>query len=184
MGIVLSEVLMNVNQRLSLIHEREGVIRVALWFPSLAGSAWALRIERGGFIIPPIARRVMTAPGFKPGFRGQREIVILRSGFFSVRHRRTRRILRDAERRDLFPCYPDVACLLRESLSDTDFAMMGLRAVVALHSPIYVGRGQSYRLAADNGGGGRRINAFREDDDREWARSMGFAFEAQTKVLR
>lgn len=62
--------------------------------------------------------------------------------------------------------------------------MMGLRAVVALHSPIYVGRGQSYRLAADNGGGGRHINAFREDDDREWARSMGFAFEAQTKVLR
>lgn len=172
---------MNQNQTIYAIQTRSDVIRISLWLPSLPGPAWLSRIDRGEFNISPTARRIMTSPGFRPGCRGKKEIVVLRSDCFSIRHRRTRRIFRDALRRGLSVTYPGLACLLQESLTNEDFASMNLSTLVVAHPPIYIARAQGFRLAVSNNVFGKYLNAFCEDEDKEWGKDVGFVFEESRK---
>ncbi len=91
---------------------------------------------------------------------------------FSDDDRVTSNIRQEAVRRGLETPNPEVACLLRELISDDDLDAMGLWWITAMHEPIEDSGGVPLLLALDRGW--LYADYVRLDD--RWNSEYGFAF--------
>lgn len=160
--------------------EQDGVIYLSVTSDGTTGPQWIERLEGKGFRIGDYAKSVLRSPDFKSTSGVTTEIAILKGMLFEGNDRITKKIRAEADKRKLTKPNAEVACLIRENLSDEEIEAMGLWWIVAMHEPIK-DVGALILLSANRDGEGRWLSANWGDPDRRWDRGFGFAFVVSHK---
>ncbi len=156
--------------------EADGVVTFSVTSDGTNGKAWIKRLEENGLRVGDYAKRMLGSAAFRPTMGVATQISVLKGELFADNDRVTRNIRTEADRRKLEKPNAEVACLIREMLTDQDLEAMGLWYIVAMHEPIDVSGDDPYLLAAHRGGDGRWLSAYHDLPDRRWFRYNGFAF--------
>jgi len=115
---------------------KDGVITLSVTSDGTTGEAWISRLEDRGFKVGRYSKQLLTSKDFKPTKGITTQISILKGELFTDEDRITKNIRSQAEKRKLQKPNPEVACLIREYLSDDDIKSMGLWCLVVMHEPI------------------------------------------------
>jgi len=165
------------SQLLRKWREENGVIRFSVTSDGTTGEEWIARLEARGFRFGKYAKQVLRSTEFGPTSGVTSEIVVLPGVLFKDSERSTGNIRAEAEgRRGLGKPSLEVACLIREMLSDADIEAMGLWWIVVMHESILDSDGGSCLLDVGRDGGGRWLGARYARPGGRWARGDGFAF--------
>lgn len=142
--------------------------------PNLTGKQWIKRLEDKGYKISEYAKYILTSPDFKSN-PGEHKVEIIKST--DVKECPTTREIREyANKKALYVPSPDLACAIRESVSDEDIKDMGLWYIITMHEPIKDSDGDPGLLLAGRGDDGRWLDAYWGKPDGGWGRDFGFAF--------
>ena len=152
-----------------------GLFYVTVTSDGTTGEEWIVRLERKGYRLSDYAKQLLRSEDFVPTSGKTYRIAIMPGRIFSDDDRFTSNVREEAGRRGLEGPNPEVACLLRELLSDDDLEAMGLRWLVVMHEPIVSGGGPDL-LVLGCSDGGRWLGAGCVRPDGRWSRIHGFAF--------
>lgn len=150
-------------------------VKLSLTSTSLTGPEWIKRLESKGFEVGEWANQLLNSPDFKPTSGVTTEIVILKGDLWEDEERMTENIRAEAAKRGLVAPNAEVACLIRELLTDKEIEEMGLRFIVTMHEPIKDFDGDLDLLGADRRGGSW-LYTFDERPLFRWDHGSGFAF--------
>jgi len=156
--------------------EEGGLLYITVTSDGTTGEEWIVRLERRGYRLSDYAEEMLRSEDFVPTSGKTYRIAILPGSLFSDDDRITSNIREEAGRRGLEDPSPEVACLLREFLSDDDLEAMGLWWLAVMHEPIEDSGGVPGLLALGRSGGGRGLGAICDRPGGRWARVFGFAF--------
>jgi hypothetical protein len=156
--------------------EEHGIIYLTVTSDGTTGEEWISRIERKGLRMGRCAKSILCSTAFIPTSGTVYRIAVLKGSLFFDRERRTSNIRTKASKRGFIKPHPEVACLIRDALSDNDINAMGLWHIVAMHDPIRDYNGNPYLLDAYRVGIGCWLDACRISTDGMWGRDYGFAF--------
>jgi len=156
--------------------EKDGVIRFSVTSDGTTGEEWISRLEGKSFRVGDYAKSVLRSRSFKPTSGITYEIAVLKGEFFSDSDRITKTIRKEAKNRKFSTPNAEVACLIREKLSDKELEAMGLYWIVTMHEPIKDSVGDPLLLGADRGGDGSWLGTYYGNPGGRWGRSGGFAF--------
>lgn len=156
--------------------EEDGVIYFEVTSDGTTGPQWIKRLEKRRFKLSKWAKDVLLSPDFKPTNGVTYRIAVLKGTLFTDSDRITRKIRAEADRRKLEKPNAEVACLIREMLSDEDIEAMGLWWIVVFHEPIKDSDGGPGLLGAFRGGGGRWLSTCDGRPGAYWHSAGGFAF--------
>lgn len=156
--------------------EQDDVIYFSVTTDGTTGPQWIERLEKKGFRVSDYAKSVLGSPHFKPTSGVTCEIAILKGMLFEENDRITKKIRVEADKRKLTKPNAEVACLIRENLSDEEIRAMGLTWIVAMHEPIENSDGDPSLLDVDRGDDGRWLSACYGEPGGGWDRGDGFAF--------
>ncbi|HVU06594.1 MAG TPA: hypothetical protein VHE10_02290 [Candidatus Paceibacterota bacterium] len=153
---------------------QNGIIRFKLTGRGMTDEQWLARFKARGIRVEDQARSVLRTSEFKPA-EGvvAAEVAILKDAIWRGCDRSTENIRVFAAGHGLGRPNADLACLIRDSLSDQEIEAMGLRWIVAMHEPIKDPYGDPGLLAA---GPGRCLDAYCVRPGQTWKRGIGFAF--------
>ncbi len=116
--------------------EEDGIIYLSVMSDGTTGPQWIDRLDGKGFGLAEIAKSVLRMPDFRPTSGVTVEIAILKGMIFDDSARIMKMIRAEADKRKLTKPNAEVACLIRENLTDEEIKEMGLSCVVAMHEPI------------------------------------------------
>jgi hypothetical protein len=154
-------------------------MKIKLTTNGFTGKQWIKHFEKKSVNIGTYANQVLLSEDFKPLKKGKKlTIEIIKGEEFSDSQILTSIIRAEAKKRGLKTPSPEVACLIREKLSNQDIKEMGLYWILTMHEPI-----------KDSDGGLRLLNALAYDSEpwlgtycgnpgSRWSRGDGFAFVA------
>jgi hypothetical protein len=141
------------------------------------GEQWIARLERKGFRLSDFAKGLLCSDQFQPTSSGVTyHIAVLPGKLFSDDDRVSGKIRAEADRRGFEAPNAEVACLLREHLSDADLEAMGFQWLVTMHGPIEDSCGVPLLLGIPRGDGVRWLGACYGRPFEKRFRSFGFAF--------
>lgn len=156
--------------------EEDGVIYFSVTSDGTTGEDWIKRLECNGFRVGDCAKQVLRSPDFKPTNGVTTEVVVLKGMLFEDNDRITKKIRAEADKRKLLKPNPELACLIREKLTDKEIAVMGLTWIVTVHEPIKDAGGDPSLLSVICRGDGPWLRAFRGGPGDGWGCGSGFAF--------
>ncbi len=156
--------------------EDNGVITLHVVSDGTTGEQWIARLEGKGFRLSSYAKDVLRSPDFKPTEGVETEIAILKGSLFEDSERITRNIRKEAANRGYSAPNAEVACLIREQLSDADIEAMGLWWITAMHDPIKDSDRDPVLLSADRNVEGQWLSAYCDGPGSGWSAGFGFAF--------
>lgn len=173
--------------------EKNNVIRLSrLFSDGTSGPDWIIRLKEKGFCVSDFAEGLLRSPDFNPTNGESYDIVILKGKLwdnnsifkkiFWGKSWTTERICAEANRRKLIRSNAEIACLMREKLSDEELEAMGLQCIIAMHEPINALRHFSNLnpipnlLAVSRSDDGRCLDSYFGGLGRNWHRDDGFAF--------
>lgn len=161
--------------------EEESIIYFSVKSDGTTGKEWINRLENEGFRIKHEAELVLGSKDFKstPGL--VTEIAVLNGLLFKDSDRTDFAIRRFAERRNLVPPNLEVACLIREALSDREIEMMGLSSIVVMHNPVEFASGERVLLSVERAPVGNYLAAHHVELNHPLFCGHGFAFEVWQK---
>jgi hypothetical protein len=102
----------------------------------LTGLDWVERLEDKDIKIEDEARNILLGPKFKPTSGVAYNVAIMRGELFQDSGRYTSRIREQARLRKFRTPNLEVACLIRENLTDEQITSMGLKQINTMHEPI------------------------------------------------
>lgn len=151
------------------------------------GPDWEKWFDKNNYDLSLNERFILNSSDFKPTKKGTiHNIAVLKGMFFEEGGRITKNIRAAAyagtyagtfiQNQKLFDPNAEVACLIREKLSDEEIKAKGLSRIVVMHEPIKNSVGFPWLLCADCGNGGCSLNAWSGRPDFMWHRGDGFAF--------
>ncbi|MFA6416219.1 MAG: hypothetical protein WCW56_01895 [Candidatus Paceibacterota bacterium] len=146
------------------------------------GEEWITHFEQKGDRPTSYAKSVLRSKKFKPSIGVVNKIAILPAKLWKDSDRLTKQIRRDAHAgtfskgQKLSDPQAEVACLIRDYLTDEEIEALGLRYIVDMHEPIEDSDGDPRLLSADRCGGGRGLSTYFDNPDCQWNDSSGFAF--------
>jgi len=149
---------------------------ITLTSDGTTGEEWITRLKKQNFRLSDYAKQVLRSSAFVSTTGVTYNVAIIKGTEFSNEERTTSRIREVAASRGYATPHPEVACLLREKLSDEELEAMGLWWLVTMHEPINVSGGGPRLLGASRDGGGRWLDAYCDQPDSRWDRECGFAF--------
>ena len=158
--------------------EQDGVIYFSVTSNSTTGKQWIKRLESKGFRLSYHAKRLLRSPDFKPTDGITTEVAVLKGMLFKDNDRITKKIRVEADRRGLTKPNAEVACLIRERLSDEELKAMGFWWIIAMHEPINVAGGDPRLLSVGWHGHSKWLLADYGVSGLMWGRENGFAFVA------
>jgi len=156
--------------------EKDNVIRFSVTSDGTTGEQWIARLEDKGFRVGDYAKSVLRSRSFKPTSGITYKIAVLKGEFFSDSDRITKTIRKEAKNRKFSMPNAEVACLIREKLSDKELEAMGLYWIVAMHEPIKDSDGGPKLLDAYRYVTGYWLNTHYGSPDMKWGRGNVFAF--------
>lgn len=156
--------------------EKDGIIRLEVISDGTTGPEWIKRLEEKGFKLSKLAKGVLNSSDFKPTKDVAYRIAILKGMLFIDSDRTTSKIRTEANRRNWQKPNPEVACLIRELLSDEELEAMGLWRIVVFHESIKYSGGGPVLLYVYRGDGGRWLDACCGRPVGHWFSDLGFAF--------
>lgn len=158
--------------------EQGGVIYLSVTSDGTTGEEWVKRLEDKDFRVGKYTKSVLRSPNFKPTSGVTTEIAVLKGMLFEDNDRITKKIRAEADKRKLTKPNAEVACLIRELLTDEEIEAMGLWGIVVMHEPIKDSDGVPGLLFARRVGGGGWLNVCDDGPGYGWGRKYGFAFVA------
>lgn len=156
--------------------EEDGVIYFTLTSDGTTGPEWIKRTKMSDNRLTDRAEQVLNSSEFVPTNGVMYRVAVLKGVLFSGSERTTRNIRTEAIRRGLETPNPELACLIRDALTDKELDAMGLWGVLCMHEPIKDADGDPSLLGAIRSGAGRVLRAAHDDPSCEWGHDDGFAF--------
>lgn len=147
----------------------------------LNGEEWITRLEAKGAHVDDCTKKILRSPDFRSAWRKEVGVVVLDGAVFNNDDRITKNIRAYAQQMNLLiHGYPsaELACLIRERITDEDMEKMGLFSIVTMHEPIKGSDGKPQLLVADRYSAGYRLSSNFAGPDHRWGRDEGFAFVA------
>lgn len=160
----------------SKFQEVEGVIFVKVVSDGTTGRQWMDRFQKKGIHVKNSARKILLSESFQPTQGIIHCLVILKGDLFDGGDRRTSEICQITKDGSLEIPNLEVACLLREKLSDQDLENMGLWEIVVMHHPVVDEFGVSRVLGISRHVNGPWLEAEASDPNKKWDKDVGFAF--------
>jgi hypothetical protein len=161
-----------------LWREEDGVIYFSVTSDGTTGGGWIGRLENKGFLLGGYTKAVLRSPNFKPTNGVTTEVGIIRGSLFEDDDRVTRTIRGEAANRKFSRPRAELACLIREKLTDEDLKAMGLNCISVMHEPIKVDR-DSFLLGAVRDGW---LTTRSGEPYSKWPLGEGYAFAASEAV--
>lgn len=127
------------------------------------------------------------SPQFTVTPLGTTNIVIVKGRLFEDQDRITASIRKYAENRGLQNPNPDIACVIREMVSDKEIEVMGLDWIVCMHEPIVKKREDSEELnllVVSRTGEGNVLLQYSGEPEVSWSAYDGFAFIAPSGLKK
>lgn len=156
--------------------EQDGVIYFLVTSDGTTGPAWIKRLEKKSFGMSDYTKSVLCSPDFKPT-TGVMTIAVLKGILFKNNDRVIKKIRAEADRRNLIKPNAEVACLIRENLSDEEIKVTGLGKIIVMHEPIKGSDGGMDLLCVNHFIEGHALNAYADSNiDVEMLFNTGFAF--------
>ncbi|MEK7452574.1 MAG: hypothetical protein AAB664_04500 [Patescibacteria group bacterium] len=159
--------------------EVDGVIYLTVTLDKpTTGDEWTERMEKKGNRVDVSVKRMFFLKNFTCSTAGMYEIVILKGLLFEYKGCITQNIHAKASEMKLVKPNADIACLIREQLTDEEIEEMGLMFIVTMHEPIEGSNGRPCLLTTSRYNNGRWLNAHLDLPGIEWEQEYGFAFLA------
>lgn len=162
--------------------EENGIIYLTVTSDGTTGPEWIKRLENKGFRVSKYAKDLLNSTDFVPTTGVTYEVAVLRGMLFNDAERVTKHIRAKADELTLTTPNAEVACLLRELLSDKDIEAMGLWWVTIMHEPIKDSDGDPDLLGFHRHDEGLWLGAGYDGPGYEWYGSDGFAFVSQVST--
>jgi hypothetical protein len=159
-------------------YEKDGIIYFTLTSDGTTGIEWIERLENKGFKIGSYAKSMLQSNNFSPTKDTVYSIAILKGLIFNDENRTTNKINTEAHKRNLKNPNPEIACLIRENISDEEIEAMGIQWIVVMHDPIKDPAGGPGLFRIISGDDGYWLRACSDTPDRGWGAGNGFAFIA------
>lgn len=156
--------------------EENGVIRFSITSNGMTGPEWEEHLKKQGHSISDYAHQLLHSEDFVPTKAGEvKEVVILNGELFTDSERITKKIRKEAQKRNLSTPNAEIACLIRDKFSNKEIEQMGLTWIITMHEPVEVSGGDP-RLLSVYRDGGSWLHAFWDYPVNGWRRDFGFAF--------
>ena len=159
--------------------ERDGLIFLTVTSDGTTGKEWIKRLENKGFKIGTYAKKVLLSKDFKVTDNIKYELVIMKTNKYIT----SQEIRDNAKNLGFKTPNTEVACLIRELLSNEDIKELGFWYIVTFHKPIKDSVGDLVLLSTDRNGDGTWLNAGYGDSDGSWNGGSGVAFEVSQVSL-
>jgi len=143
--------------------------------PGLTGTQWITRLEKGNYNISSYAKQLLLSPDFISS-KTTCEIVIVKCSDVGKEYPTTKEIRAYAKAQGYLTPSPELACIIRETISDEEIKEMGLWYIVAMHEPIKNSVGDPSLLDSYRADDGRWLSANYGRPDDMWSDCGGFAF--------
>jgi hypothetical protein len=157
-------------------YEQDGMIYFSITSDGTTGPHWIERLEKKGFGLSKWAKDVLNSHDFIPTKGVTYNISMLKGMLFNDDDRITKKIRKEADRRNLMKPNAETACLIREIFSDNDIEAMGLWWIAVMHEPIRDSASRSRLLSIGRGDAGHWLRATYGRLGCGWRRARGFAF--------
>lgn len=133
--------------------EEDGTIRFFVTGLGLTGPEWIERLESQGHDISPTVKELLISPDFISCEAGKKyQLGILPGKFFSNEERTTENIRIEADRRSWITPETEIACIVRENLTNKQINQMGFISPSIMHKSISDSVRDSFVLALEQGG--------------------------------
>lgn len=156
--------------------EKDGIIYLSVTSDGTTGREWVKRLESKGYRMNDYTVDVLCSLDFKPTSGVTTEIAILKSFLFEESECNALNIRKKATELKLKTPSAEVACLIRECITDKEIKEMGLWSIVAMHEPINDRDHDPSLLGADRRDVGCWLCAYDGMPDSMWLSEVGFAF--------
>lgn len=168
---------MLINASLRTRRETDGVIYLTLISRGLTGPEWIDLIGKKGFSTysSRSVAKVLMSPDFKPLTAGTNiDVAILPDTFCSESELTMANINAEAVRRGWVKTHAEIACLIRENVSNKDMENIELCYIMAVHDPI------EHKFLVSSWRNGGELSTFGENENpltsRQWGRNRGYVF--------
>lgn len=158
--------------------EESGVTHFSVTSDGTTGPEWIRRLEDKGLRVSDYAKILLKSTDFKSTSGVTIEVVVLKGELFSDDDRITENIREEAKKRNLSTPNAEVACLIREKLTDDEIKDMGLWWIVTMHEPIKESISVPNLLSARRYDDGRWLDTSYDEPGHRWSCVSGFAFVA------
>lgn len=156
--------------------EQDGVIYFTVTSDGKSGSEWIAHFKKKGDRVSGYAKQLVCHRDFVPTKGVTYQVAVLKGTFFSDKDRVTKKIRSEADRRKFSKPNAEIACLIRDKLTDAQIEAMGLIWIVTMHEPTKDSGGSPRLLAAHRDDFGRWLGACYDSPGYQWGREDGFAF--------
>lgn len=143
---------------------------------NFTGKEWVDHLKGKGFMVSGFAKRLILSECFKPTSGIKSEVVIVNGSLFEGEDRLTENIIKYARLKNLARPNPEVACLIREALSDEDIEAMGISWIMVMHEFLTDKTKDEGLLFTGRGDCGRLLGGFLARKNDHWNKDNGFAF--------
>lgn len=146
----------------------------------LTGKSWTQELESKGCNVGMYAKQLLLSPDFKCSKKGtEYDIVIYDLEDLTDKDYITTKEVR--EKAQALGCKTpnaEIACLIRENMSDKEIKDMGMRYITVMHEPIEDSVRDPDLLCVNRNDDGRWLGTARDSSDFRWFRGAGFVFLA------
>lgn len=164
------------------IKEVNGVIFLYVTSDGTTGKQWIKRLESRGVFIFDYTKDLLLSCDFKPTKGITYKVAIIKGDLFDNNDRTTKNARKKADNFKFSDINPEIACLLREKISDKNFEVMGLDQIVVMHQAIQDSEGDYFLFDII---GKDKFGATVDYYGDLWFRDTGFAFVAsQSRKFR
>lgn len=146
----------------------------------LTGSQWIARLKKKKYNIGTYAKQVLNSPDFKLSKKGTKhDIVIYKlEDLTTASYLESSNIRKFAQEKGAKVPNAEIACLLREAMTDKEIEDMDLWWIAVFHEPINDSGGDPRLLGVGRRGDGRWLRAADVRPYDRWFRGDGFVFLA------
>lgn len=153
---------------------------IILTATGLTGKEWIERIEKGEYKISTYAKDLLLSEDFNKNISKKgaefNVCIVPQIELGLGKYVSTKEIKEYAEKKGWSVPTPEIACLVREAVSDKEMEDMGVWYIAALHEPIKDSDGDPRVLFAYRDDDGRRLGTFWGDPDDQWGTGGAFPF--------
>lgn len=154
-------------------YEQDGIIHFTVTRKKvITGEQWIERLSKRGFLISDEAKEVLRSSDFHSTLKSRTKIAVLKSDLFGSGKPTYKEIRAFAKEHRFVAPEAEIACLIRETFSDEDIEMMGLKWIAVMHEH----NTNQFGLSAFRGEEGHILLASYEHPDVKLNRECGFAF--------
>ncbi len=114
--------------------EQDGVFYFSVTSDGTTGEEWITRLEEKGFSVNSDAKKLLLSDDFKPTSGVTTEVAVLKSNSFSSL--KIKNIVAESIEFGYSNPNAEVACLLREMISDEEMMDLNVWSIVIMHQPI------------------------------------------------